>query len=243
MKNKLFITLLLCASYFFGQNNNICIQEVLDYENRSGNLNDTALATKNVFLSYTVKVTDWDDESTISNVKIYKMGAETRFFSEQVNMYTNEREVIVEIPDQKVIAINNTLPDAGSKQKADEFQELRKEFLDSCQVVSCESIGKNTKVLVLKVNPRQIQEGIKIVEMRYEYDTERKKVLQVKTTYHPDYKLKALLMIYRDFNTESTYNFTAFKGHFIDRKGQLTSKYKDYELVDSRDKKAGSSKK
>lgn len=243
MKSRLIIAVLLCATHFFAQKSDPCIQEVLEYENRSGNLNDTALENKNVFLSYTVKVTDWDDESTISNVKVYKMGTEMRFFSEQVNMYSNEKEVLVEIPEQKIIAINNALPNTTDKKKLDNFQELRREFLDSCELVSCESVGKNLRVLILRVSKRQLSEGVKIVEMRYEYDTELKKVLQVKTTYQPDYKLKSMLMIYRDFNTESTYKFSAFKNQFLDRKGQLISKYKEYELVDSRDKKTTNSKK
>lgn len=242
MKNKLIIAILICATNFFGQKSDPCIQEVLDYENRTGNLDDTTLLNKNVFLSYTVKVTDWDDESTISNVKVHKMGTEMRFFSEQVNMYSNEKEVLVEIPEQKIIAINNALPNKD-KKKSDNFQELRKEFLDSCELVSCESVGKSLRVLILRVNKRQLSDGVKIAEMRYEYDTDLKKVLQVKTTYQPDYKLKSMIMIYRDFNTESTYKFSSFKSQFIDRKGQLISRYKDYELVDSRDKKTTSSKK
>lgn len=242
MKNGIIIMILTCVLTVAGQNNNACLAEVLSFEKNTGDLNDTTVEQKNIFLSYVVKVTDWDDESTISNVKIHKKGAETRFFSEQVNMYTSDKEMIVEMPGQKIIVVNNALPQSDQEKSVDVSVEIRKEFLDSCQVLKCEVIGKNTKVLVLKVNPRQKLEGIKIMEMRYEYNTELKKVLSVNTTYHPDYKIKNMLMIYRDFNTESTYKFPSFKSQFIDRKGNLTEKYRDYELVDNRDKKTGNSK-
>ncbi len=242
MKNRLIILILGCAFQVVAQTGSPCLQEVLDYEKHTGDLNDTTVEKKNIFLSYTVKVTDWDEESTISNVKIHKKGKETRFFSEQVNMYTSDKEIIVEMPGQKIIVLNNALPEIETKTNTDVSELIRKEFLDSCEVLECKAIGKSTKVLVLKVNPRQKVDGIKIIEMRYEYDTELKKVLSVKTTYSPDYKIKTLLMIYRDFNTESAYKFSAFKSQFIDRKGNLTEKYIEYELVDNRDKKTGSSK-
>jgi len=202
---------------------------------------DSLMLTKNIYLSYTVKVTDWDDESTISNVKFHKQGNESRFFSEQVNMYTNEKEMLVEMPGQRIIAVNNAL--SGERKNGGYVsEEVRKDFLDSCEVVRCEATGKTTKILVLKVKAKQKQKGILITEMRYEYDTELKKIVSVKTYYDPDYKLKTMQVLYREYNTESTYKFSSFKNQFFDKKGELTEKYKDYELVDSRDKKSPKSK-
>jgi hypothetical protein len=242
MKKYIVVISLLACFNLFAQENNPCLKEVLDLEKQTGtDLNDSTLEKKNVYLSYTVKVTDWDDESTISNVKIYKMGDEMRFFSDQVNMYTSDKEIIVELPQQKVIVINSSMKEFKYQKSRDEMQELRRNFLDSCQVAKCESIGNNVKVLVLKVNPNQLLDT-QISEMRYEYNTELKRVLSVKTTYQPDYKLKTMWMIYREFDAESTYKFSSFRNQFLDKRGNLNEKFKDYELVDNRDKKTSKSK-
>jgi hypothetical protein len=238
MKRLLTISLLAGVLSLSAQDD--CLREVLEYEKNTAPISDSATADKNVYFSYTVKATDWENESTISNVKIYKRGGEMHFFSEQVNMYSDEKETIVEMPGQKIIMWNETHP-SGKRNSIDLSAQWRKEFLDSCRVVSCKSSGKNTRLLILKANPAYMEAGIRIAEMHFEYDTEKKKVLSVKTTYYSDYKLKNLLVIYREYTPESSYAFTPFRSRFIDRKGRLTEKYRSYELVDNRDKKTETS--
>ena len=219
------------------QNNRQCLMDVIKFEEQTGTRNDSAGQQKNIYTNYTVKATNWDDETTISNVKMYKKGTDLHFFSEQASIYMDAKEVLVVMPYQKMLVINSNSKELNSYKVSNDFFETRKAFLDSCIVVKCEKNSGGNNILVLKAGSYSPDESIKISGMTYEYNTTSKKILSVKVNYTNEYKLKQLAVFYNEFNVNSTYKFPSFRSQFIDKKGNLKEKYSSYEIVDNREKK------
>ncbi|MEO6302811.1 MAG: hypothetical protein ABIP51_06540 [Bacteroidia bacterium] len=234
------LTILLLGNNVFAQNGKDCVNEVVLLNELNDHKNDTALKDKSVRLSYSVRVTDWEDETTISNVKVYKKNYLMHFFSEQVNVYQDDREVLLILPLQKVALLNNNDKRLTNVKMTDAFFEMRNSFLDSCEVISCSTTDKNNKVLILKVIAKKVRDDIKITKITYEYNMEQKKIISVKLDYQNDYKLKQMLIVYKEFMVGAEYSFYPAKSYILDKKGNLLPKYKTYEFVDNRDKKSNS---
>jgi hypothetical protein len=218
------------------QNNHPCLEEVLLYETLTNPSLDSSLRNRNVHLSYTVKVTNWEEETTVSNVKLYKKGNNVHFFSEQANIYLDENEALIIMPIQKLVILNPVTEEMSKRQVQDAFFDMRRSFLSSCQVLTCESKTPSTKLLALKVNPGQATPGVFIEKMTYEYDTQKQRLLTTTVEYREDYTVKRLQMIYRDLDTESTHTYAPVKSYALDRNGNLGASLKGYELLDNRDK-------
>jgi hypothetical protein len=214
-----------------------CINEVVKYEANTINIEDTSLARKNIFMHYTVKATNWEEETTISNVKLYRMGLNMHFFSEQANIYMDEKDVLIVMPYQRMVVINNNNQELSKKRFNEDFFDMRRSFLDSCTVLKCELRDANHKIAVLKVNPAKAAENILIDNMVYEFDPVAGKILSVTVNYLIDYKLKQMAVFYHDISTTSVYTFPSLRSQILDKKGNVRDKYKNYEIVDSRDAK------
>jgi hypothetical protein len=217
-----------------------CIEEILLFEDSNNLRNDSTVKNKNIYISYMVKVTDWEDMVTVSNVKIYKDENNMHFFSEQANLIQDQKEVLIVLPSQRILILNSTDKKLNNQRLNQEFFAIRKEFLDSCEVVKCENRDENNKVAVLKIRPEKTSPAIKIRTITYEYNTSEKKITSVTVDYTADYRIKQLYMNYKDMSLASTYSFMPLKSYYMDKKGNVLPKYKDYELVDNRDKKVKS---
>lgn len=241
IKNTLLIFFALFANGFsYSQNDRKCIEEIIQFEDPNNLRNDSTVKSKNIHVSYQVKVSDWEGQVTLSNVRIYKDENNMHFFSEQANLFQDNKEVLIVLPSQKLIIINSTDKRLNNQRLNQEFFIVRKEFLDSCEVVKCENRDAENKIVVLKVHPDKTSPAIKIKNITYEYNIVQKKINSVTVDYRSDYKIKQLHMVYKDFNLASTYGFMPLKSYYLDKKGNVLTKYKDYEFVDNRDKKVKS---
>jgi len=226
--------LLLSSITALAQSKSECINEVLSYDSMNKPKADSA-GTQNTFVSYVLRVTNWDDETTTSNVKMYKKGDNMNFFSEQANIYMDEKEVLIIMPEQKVMVIN-TLNKQNKGGLNDDFFEMRRAFIDSCQVIKCEQKSPVSKTLVLKSRTRM--NGLSSIEsMTYEYNPAAKKIISVNVKYYNSYKLKQLVMVFKEYNPVSAYKFLPVKKYYSDRRGNINENYKDFEIVDNRDEK------
>jgi hypothetical protein len=220
-----------------GQKGQDCIQEIMQSDPLQ-NTNDSVSHSKNIYLKYTLKTTDWDDVNTFSNVRLYRNGDKTHFFSDQANMFISETTALVEIPEQKLLVISHVPVIKGAAALNDKYEEMRHVFLDSCDVVVCEQDRRSGhRLLKLKAKPGLAVYGIFITEMVYEYDTLQKKMYSVSVTYTNDYKIKNMTILYHECDQNSRYAFPDPERLFFDRKGQLRPPYSEYELVDNRDSK------
>jgi hypothetical protein len=233
----IFCFLLVGFSYMNAQDKKAWLQEVLTYEKASSNSGDTSLENKNIALSYVVKSTNWDDETSVSNVRMYKKKEQMNFFSEQVSIYQDRKEAYIILPAQKIIIINSTVQQNKSSKIGDDFFEMRKAFLDSCEIVRCEVISpiSKNKILVLRNKLYDEDDAIKINTMTYEFNSDQKKIISIKMDYNEGFKIKHLVMIFKDFNTNSNYQFISPKRVIVDKNGNLLPRYQSYELVDNRD--------
>ncbi len=239
MKNyliKLQYVLIFICGVSYSQKQDHCLKEIFDIEESMSLKGDTSVKNKTVFMNYTVKNTDWDDQTITSNIKMYKNEQYLHFFSEQVNIYRDEKEVVIVLPIQKVIIISSTTTRLNNYKMSDSFLEMRKEFMDSCQVVRCESAGGQNKLIALKVDPTKVDPSIKMKDIIYEYNNEAKKITSVKVNYQSDYKIKQMFTTYKAIEIGSVYSFFPARRAVSDKKGNLLGKYAGYEIIDNRDK-------
>ena len=136
------LTLLCCTAF---SQDKLCLDEVRKYEEFYNPGNDDAVGQKNIYFNYTVRATNWENETTISNVKMHKQGNKMHFFSEQANIYIDDKEVLVVMPVQKVIVVNSAVKGVTDRKLGDNFYEMRKTFMDSCQVIKCENKSTNDR--------------------------------------------------------------------------------------------------
>jgi len=241
LKNKIVsvfvFVLIIQTTCLFAQTDKECINEVIELIKLNDYKNDTSLKGKNVFLNYSVKVTDWEDEVVTSSVKIYKKDGQLQMFSEQVNIYQDDREVLFIFPTQKLVVLNSTDKSLNNLKMTNYFYENRNDFLSNCEVIKCSILQGDIKQLVIKVNPIKVNEDVKIVQVTYNYNLVSKKIISTKVDYNSDYKLKQMFTTYIDFKVINDYKFYPAKSYYISKKGTTNPKYLGYQFMDNRDEK------
>lgn len=236
-KITLLAAFLFSVAGFQAQDQQDCLSRVVALERKLDVSKDTSLLRRNIYLNYTVKATNQDNETVVSHVRLYKKENYVHFFSEQAVIYMDEKEALIAVPGQKLLILNSISKELLAKRQTDDFFELRMAFLESCSVGSCASSGEVTTV-VLKADPRAYEQGVFIRQITYTYNSVLNKVLSVKMNYTDDYQLRQLEMIYGDVDLESTHKFGPARALAMNRRGELNDKYSDYELVDNRDQKS-----
>lgn len=216
---------------------NSCIEEIKQIEAEVFQKGDSLPEGKCLYVKYTVKATDWDNETTVSNVKFFRKNDNLNFFSEQATIFQDNKDVIIVLPTQKTIIINNSPKAAGIGGLNKEIMELRNEFMDSCIVVKCsgpDPVTKN-KTLVLKTKSKEYDELTHIKKISYTYNYEEKKIVNIKTEYYETYKLKEVTTYYASIKTIDNYNITPNNRAIADKRGRILPKYQGFEIMDSRD--------
>jgi hypothetical protein len=208
-----------------------CIQEILDLEEAAFTINDSK-ENQTIYMNYKVQSTDWNGKVVSSNVKIYRNDDKVNFFSAQANMYKDDKNSIIVLKQQKV-AIINGVPENVKQQYTDEFVEIRINLLKSCEILKCEQLTPNIKVLEIK-STLKLGGKLKIDRMIYTYDTATKKILKCRTHYDKGFQVKTMVMEYLKLDFKSDYKFTrSAKKYLVTSKGKLLAKYKGYELIDN----------
>ncbi|PBQ30226.1 hypothetical protein CNR22_00115 [Sphingobacteriaceae bacterium] len=221
-----------------------CIDDIKRCERLMDFQADSLFAEKNLYVNYVVKATNWEDETTVSNVQMHRKKDQLHFFSEQVSIYSDSKETVMVMPYQKVLMVSSIENQkANNKNIGDNFIELKKAFLESCEVVKCENITDGVKIIVLKNNPEKNDNSLlRITEMTYELNPKLGTVISVKINYTTDYKVKEITTTYKEYSEESSYDFLPVKSYISDRKGNLLTKFKDYEFIDNREEVASAKK-
>jgi hypothetical protein len=228
-----FVACIMMAGYMVGQTKEACLAEVIALDKKMDMHSDTAMRTKNISLSYSVRITDWEDEVTVSNVKIHKQKGFVHFSTEQAFIYQDEKEVVIIMPIQRIAIINSMTKQLANSRIGDDFYEMRRGIIDSCKVLKCETIGSK-KTVELKVN-RSSSTTHNMVGMTYVYDVGLEKIYSVKLTYNQDYKIKDMQVNYKDLDVNGTHTYNSARTYLLDRGGKLLSKYSGYEFIDNRD--------
>jgi hypothetical protein len=235
------LVLLLClffVGHFWSQNDRNCLKELLAIEKLHGDMSKSMAEGKCLYIHYTIKTEDWENSAVVSNIKMYQGSKRLHFFSEQVNIFSDEREVLIVLPKQKVVILNGSSPELSDNQLSESFLKLKRGFLDSCEVQSCVTNQQGHTMLTLKVDRKKsIDPNTKINTMVFEYDAAQQRIISTTVSYRKDYKLKQMTVIYRDIDPLSAYQFPPLRQNVIDREGRLVKSYRDYELMDGRDEK------
>jgi hypothetical protein len=210
---------------------NLCIQDVLDIEKKAFAVNDTE-SNNTIYLNYSVKSTDWDGKVVASSVKIYRHNDQVNFFSDQANMYLDDKNSIIFLKPQKVIIVNG-LPQNNKNEYTDELVKLRIELLKSCEILGCKQLPNNIRVLEIKIKEK-LGGKWKVDRMIYTYNSDTKKILKCVTYYDKEFKVKKMVMEYLALDFNNDYKFAkSAKKYVLTSKDQLLSKYKGYELIDN----------
>jgi hypothetical protein len=235
VKSSLVLLMLFLVSGLRAQQKNPCIEEVVKLEEKNTVTGFTD-ESKALYVNYTVKTTDWENQTIVSNVKVYRGKDNTHFYSEQGLIFQDEKDVFMVLPTQKLILVNSTRKELYNQKLSDDFYKLRRAFLDSCEVVRCESNSANPGLKTLELKVKKADPAIQIVKMIYEYNTETGRILSTKIYYSSDFKVKVINITYNDISLESDYKFAHARKYVLDKNNRLLPKYSDYELVDNRGK-------
>ena len=236
MRFRIFIILFSLSVRSIAQNpdGKECINEIIKLEEKF-NIKDFKEGDKPVHFSYHVRTTDWDEQTVVSDVTMYRDKYKMHFFSDQATIYQDEKEVYVVLKSQKVVVINSTKKEINSKRESDDFVELRKEFLLNCTVIKC-AYSKNDsslKTIELKAND-DMNGALNIIKMIYTYNPKTGTIINTTVQYDEDYKVKEIVIDYKTFELQSDYKFNTARKYVMSRNNRLLSKYTGYEVVDNR---------
>jgi hypothetical protein len=212
-----------------------CLDEAIAAFKKMDTKTDSGLVGKNIFFSYTVKVINWDDETTTSNVKIYRKDGLLNMQSEQAQIYQDNKEVLIILPAQQLVILNETNTKLNNLKRTGQFYEARYDFLNSCVVERCEANG-DTKTIYAKPGQGGTDETLKIAYVTCTYNTKRQSIVSVKIDYKPEYKIKQLTTTYTDFKVVDSYQFLPARSFYFNNKGKALEKYKSYTFQDNRKK-------
>lgn len=194
---------------------------------------DSGLTGKTVYFSYTVKVNNWDNETVTSNVKIHKKDGFINMTSEQAQIYQDDEEVLMILPVQQLIILNETNRQLNNLKMTSQFYETRYEFLNGCEVERCEVNG-DQKTIYAKVNQTTSDEQLKITYVTCTINLKEQRVVSVKLDYNEDYKIKQLITTYHEFKVVDSFSFAPVRSHCFNKKGTPLDKYKHFTFQDNR---------
>lgn len=212
-----------------------CLDEAIAAFKKMDTKTDSGLVGKNIFFSYTVKVANWDDEITTSHVKLYRKDGLLNMQSEQAQIHQDNKEVLIILPAQQLVILNETNTRLNNLKMTSQFYEARYDFLSSCVVERCEVNG-DTKTFHAKVNPSGTDETLKITHVSCTYNPKSQSILSVTIDYKPEYKIKQLTTTYTDFKVVDSYEFLPARSFYFNSKGKVLDKYKSYTFQDNRKK-------
>jgi hypothetical protein len=237
LKAKVFLLLLSTGIAAMAQNGKQCIDAVLKLEeNTARDFTDENV----VYMNYSVKTTDWEGQIVSSEVKVYKGKDNTHFFSDQATIYQDKKDVYMVLPAQKLVIVNSTKKELYDQRLSDDFYELKKELLDSCEVLKCDSSSQTPGLKILELKSKgNLGPEVKVNRMIYEYNVVTKKIERASLFFNDDYKIKQIVVTYKDTNKHSKYVFGNTRKQVLDNSGQLLSKYKGYQLIDNRNNSKG----
>lgn len=231
------VALMAIHPYFsFSQTGKDCIKEIIMLNDLSDHRNDTSINNKCIKVAYSVRVTDQDNETTVSNVKVYKNGAKMHFASEQVTIIQDDKEALMILPQQKLIFLNSMDKRMADVKLSQAFFDIRNTMLDSCDVTKLDVNTNGNKVAVLKIPKSKFKrDDLHINYITYEYNMESKKIISVKIDYDSEYKMKQMFTVYKEFVVGAEFSFSQPRFYALDKKGSLLSKFAGWEFIDNRE--------
>jgi hypothetical protein len=240
-KRKLYIMMALTLMVFhphlsFSQVGTECIKEIIMLNDLNDHRNDTSINNKCIKVAYSVRVTDQDNETTVSNVKVYKNGTKMHFSSEQVTIIQDDKEALMILPQQKLIFLNSMDKRMADIKLSQAFFEVRNSMLDSCEVSKFDVNTNGNKVAVLKMPKSKFKRNdLHINFITYEYNMVSKKIISVKIDYDSEYKMKQMFTVYKEFVVGAEFSFAQPKAYALDKKGNLLPKFAGWEFIDNRE--------
>lgn len=211
-----------------------CLNEILALEDSVFSDRKT-LTNKVAFIHYKVKSEDWEHAVVQSEVKMYQNDKSMAFYSNQVDIFSDEDEMFLILKAQKIVLADISQKKLNVKTSEDDFAKFRKSFLQNCEVQVCYFTDSINGIKLIKLNVKEeVNEYIAIKTMTYKIDTKKQRLISNTVTYTKDYKLKKMEMDYVDYKFLSNYKFSKPRKLVLNQKGKLLDKYKGYEFIDER---------
>ncbi|MEO6039485.1 MAG: hypothetical protein ABIQ93_13815 [Saprospiraceae bacterium] len=233
--NRVLIILLLLAglapcSAAFAQTD--CLQAVFAIEKE---LLHRQQSGECLLLEYTMRTTDWEDETHETSVKLYQKGRLSHLFSAEADIFQDKNEVFIALHGQKILIRTNSSGEVKAGWK-DDFLELRREFLEHCTVERCDQEGATGKTRRLVIGiPEDADLDLSIHRIEYRYNPEAQKITRTIMDYEEGYKWKQIDIQFAALYEPVRYAFGASaKANVLDSLGKPKGKYARYTLVDNR---------
>lgn len=228
---------MLISTSSFAQQNEVCVKDILALEEQIYG-KKYAEGEKPLHLDYDIKTTDWEDHSVNSNVKIYRGHNNMHFFSNQAKVYQDDKDIVMVMKAQKMILRENSSEKIVNDGMGDEFVQVKKNFLTTCEVLKCENSATDKSLKIVELKAKNDMNGaLYIDKMIYVYNPTTKKLIKSFISYKKGYKVKTIEINYNKLELMSTYKFNSAKKYVLDKKGKPLAKYSTFELVDNRENK------
>jgi len=236
MKQKIYhiIIVLLIAVPGVAQQKEQCIQDILKLEEQIY-LKKYLEGEKPVYIHYEIVTTDWQNKSITSKVKIYKGFNNMHFFSDQANIYQDEKDILMVLKTQKLIMRENSSEKLVNEKINDQMLFAKKQFLQSCELIKCENLATDKTLKIVELKAKDDMDGVLFIdEMTYTYNPTTNKLIKSTISYKKGYKVKTINIKYHQLDMASNYKFYKAPKYVVNKKGELLVKYAKFELIDNR---------
>lgn len=212
-----------------------CQQLVRSYNKRMSEIAKPAPG-KTYFVDFELEVNYWSAETTSrkERVKYYISGDQLHMVSSDISTYMNKDYVFTVINSQKKIIVTRNPKDTegGFESAFNTFVSNQNYVIEQSRLAECsEDPEKGLSKVVLDANDIEVQ-GLKVDKLTYYFDKKSGGLKKTITTYNRGYEIRRMSITYHDLQTNYKYTFpTDLVAQFLDSKGNLKPKYREYELI------------
>lgn len=170
------------------------------------------------------------------DVTVIINGPKVQYESQYMNFYMDQDESYTVLHPQRLIVKG----DGGAKNRTDKFGDmvsLHDTLLKHSQLVSCVEINQNSrlmKVITFKTD-KLFEKATSISRVEYTYDLKEERVFKAVTFFSPSSIKKMEIITYSELSYDYKKSpFNDASEMIFATKGNLVSRFKNYEIIDNR---------
>jgi len=227
------------------ENKNKCKEDLRKLYAKQNNM-QAPVEGKVYYLNYSVKSTPNKEKAVEqkTDVKIYSNVEKTYFESNTMEIYQDKKVSVSVIPSSKTIIVNNIYKETEKtkENKLKYLTVLQDTLFDLSEVEQCDLEKTTTGETIKKVKVKLTDKGVKLFKMT-SVDFFLKKDADFINSYTINYSEKQRFKKVQISFNEFDYDYKTDKLNkpilslVFDANNKLLNQYKDYKLIDNRNKK------
>jgi hypothetical protein len=218
----------------------ICVQEVRDIYKK---MNTAKTKDAVVYMNYTLvtKMREKDDngkDEITSHIEMMMSEEQSRYLSEQVNVYMDTKDNFTVIPIRKMIFWSNSLMDVDKEKRLKNYNLLNDSLFTVCKLIDCKTLAKETggynKIITLSPVERA-RNIFKYEKIIFYINSTKKEIKKISIECLPSLSYKAVELTYNKIDYDYKIDLSKpVRDLFISKNEQLNKNYIGYKLADNR---------